>query len=213
MDNQAVPEITEIKNESGTERQKRRRRLLDMTQISLFTVLMIVSARISLMALPIPFSLQLLTAILSGLLLGPWKGALSQILYLVMGLSGLPVFVSGGGLAYIFKPTFGFLLGFVVSALAAGLFSRLLIVADKTAFRNYVVILTAGAIALLLCYLMGAAYYYLYLTSFASETAEKATFSGVAAMTIIPLIWKDLLLLIPLSELSRRLIAIRKWIA
>lgn len=213
MENQAVSEIKEIEKEVMTEREKRRHRILDMTQISLFAVLMIVSARISLIALPIPFSLQLLTAIISGLLLGPWKGALSQILYLVMGLSGLPVFVSGGGLAYVLKPSFGFLLGFVISALTAGLFSRLLIVQKTAVIRNYFVILAAGTIALILCYIMGASYYFLYLTSFASETAEKATFSGVAAMTIIPFIWKDFLLLIPLAELSRRLIAIRKWIA
>lgn len=213
MDNQAVPGVAGDNEEVVTDRVKRRRRIQDMTQISLFTVLMIISARISLIALPIPFSLQLLTAILSGLLLGPWKGSLSQVLYLLMGLLGLPVFVSGGGLAYVFKPSFGFLLGFVLSALVAGLFSRLLVDADKAAARNYVAILSAGTIALLLCYLMGAAYYYLYLTSFAPGTDEKVTFSGVAAMTIIPFIWKDFLLLIPLAELSRRLIAIRKWIA
>ncbi len=213
MENQESPEISEFINGSVIDRQKRQRRLLNMTQISLFTVLMIVSARISLMALPIPFSLQLLTAILSGLLLGPWKGAVCQLLYLVMGLSGLPVFVSGGGLAYVFKPSFGFLIGFMVSAFTAGLLSRLLITDGKAVFRNYMIILAAGTVALLLCYMIGAAYYYFYLTSFASATAEKATFPGVAAITVIPFIWKDFLLLIPLSELSRRLIAIRKWIA
>ena len=38
-----------------------------------------------------------------------------------MGLLGLPVFTAGGGLAYVLKPSFGYILGFIVSALGGGL--------------------------------------------------------------------------------------------
>jgi septal ring factor EnvC (AmiA/AmiB activator) len=49
-------------------------------------------------------------------MLGAKRGALSQILFLLIGLSGVPVFVHGGGPAYVLQPTFGYLLGFPVAA-------------------------------------------------------------------------------------------------
>ena len=59
--------------------------------------------------------------LLSGHVLGPVYGAASQLAYLFLGLLGLPVFSEGGGLAYIFKPTFGYLLGFPLASFIAGL--------------------------------------------------------------------------------------------
>lgn len=45
-------------------------------------------------------------------LLGPVAGMLTIFLYILAGLIGLPVFSSGGGILYFFKPGFGYLLGF-----------------------------------------------------------------------------------------------------
>lgn len=74
--------------------------------------------------IPLPlvsFTLQDFFVLLSGQLLGPVYGAASQVAYLFLGLLGLPVFSEGGGLAYIFKPTFGYLLGFPLASFAAGM--------------------------------------------------------------------------------------------
>ena len=51
---------------------------------------------------------------MAGLLLGARLGALSQALYVGLGLVGLPIFAAGGGFSYVFNPTFGFLLGLVI---------------------------------------------------------------------------------------------------
>ncbi len=67
---------------------------------------------------PVPFTLQPVAVLLSGLLLGGVLGATSQLTYLAMGAAGLPVFALGGGLAYLGGPTGGYLLAF---PLAAGL--------------------------------------------------------------------------------------------
>ena len=51
-----------------------------------------------------------------------WKlGALSQALYVGLGLVGLPIFAAGGGFSYVFNPTFGFLLGLIPAAWVIGL--------------------------------------------------------------------------------------------
>ena len=46
-------------------------------------------------------------------------------IYLAVGLSGIPVFAAGGGPAYLIRPTFGFLLGFVFAAWITGKLSSL----------------------------------------------------------------------------------------
>ena len=62
------------------------------------------------------FTLQTLFTALSGLLLGPKWGMLSQGVYVLLGLAGLPVFTLGGGPGYLFQPSCGFLLGLIPAA-------------------------------------------------------------------------------------------------
>jgi biotin transport system substrate-specific component len=86
-----------------------------------FAVLTAVGGLLSIPIPPIPFTLQVFFVLMSGLLLGPKYGPLSQILYIAMGLIGLPVFAGGrGGLQHVFSPSFGFLIGFVAASWLAG---------------------------------------------------------------------------------------------
>ena len=68
--------------------------------------------------LGVPF--QIGAVLLVGCLGGKNAGALSQIAYLAIGLSGISVFYEGGGLGYLSKPSFGYLLGFVPGAWLCG---------------------------------------------------------------------------------------------
>lgn len=70
------------------------------------------------------FTLQTLFTCLAGVLLGPKWGAVSQIVYVALGLVGLPVFTQGGGLGYLVKPSMGFLFGLILLAWLAGLLTR-----------------------------------------------------------------------------------------
>ncbi len=80
-----------------------------------------VAAQIEIPHLPVPYTLQTLAVLLSGVLLGAKRGALSQILYLLCGLAGLPVFAQfGAGFARLIGPTGGYLLSFPVAAFAVG---------------------------------------------------------------------------------------------
>lgn len=66
------------------------------------------------------FTLQFLFTALAGILLGPRWGALSQAVYVLTGLVGLPVFTMGGGPGYVLQPSFGFLLGLIPAAWTVG---------------------------------------------------------------------------------------------
>lgn len=91
---------------------------------SLFAALTASSAFIKLPTPWVPLTLQTLLVYLSGLLLGPWGGALSQTLYLFIGLMGLPIFTGGGGPTYVLYPTFGYLVGFIPASFIMGLFAE-----------------------------------------------------------------------------------------
>jgi biotin transport system substrate-specific component len=89
-----------------------------------FAVLTAISAHVSIPVQPVPFTLQTLVVLLSGMILGSQKGAYAQILYLTLGLVGLPVFALNGnlmtGAMRLVGPTGGYLLAFPLAAYAAG---------------------------------------------------------------------------------------------
>ncbi|MEA4853070.1 MAG: biotin transporter BioY [Christensenella sp.] len=72
----------------------------------------------------VPFTLQFLFTTLAGLLLGGKNGASSVAISIILGLIGLPIFSPGGGISYIFNPTFGYLLGFCAGAYLTGRIAR-----------------------------------------------------------------------------------------
>lgn len=98
------------------------RSLLRAVAVVVFAALTAVGAKLA-VPLPgtaVPFTLQVFAVLLSGIALGPRLGASSQLLYLGAGITGLPVFVAGGGLAYLLGPTGGYLLAFPVAAAIVG---------------------------------------------------------------------------------------------
>ncbi|WP_458413545.1 biotin transporter BioY [Schinkia sp. CFF1] len=92
----------------------------DLVLVAMFAALTAIGAFIKIPIPYVPFTLQYLFCALAGIILGSRLGALSQILYVGIGLIGLPVFTEGGGISYIFKPTFGYLIGFIVAAYVIG---------------------------------------------------------------------------------------------
>ena len=87
----------------------------DFITVSLFAALTAVGAFISIPLGAVPITLQLLFTLLSGILLRENLGALSQIVYISLGLIGLPIFAGGkGGIGILLSPTFGFLIGYII---------------------------------------------------------------------------------------------------
>lgn len=108
-------------------------------------------------SVPVPFtptklSFQTVFAIMAGLVLGGRDGALVVLVYIAMGLLGLPVFTSGGGVGYVFMPSFGYLIGFIFGALTSGaLCSRL---KNKTRGKVF----AAALVGLVPVYVIGVTY-------------------------------------------------------
>ena len=74
---------------------------------------------------PVPITGQTLGVIVVGAALGAWRGAAALTTYLLAGLAGLPVFAGfTGTVAAVGKPSFGFIIGFVFAAFAAGWFAQ-----------------------------------------------------------------------------------------
>lgn len=85
--------------------------------VSIFAALVAIGAfiRIPLPFSPIPVTLQFIFTAYAGLFLGFRRGLYAILLYIMIGLAGIPVFTQGGGIGYVFVPTFGFLIGFAFS--------------------------------------------------------------------------------------------------
>ena len=100
--------------------------LSDVLLVVVFALLMIPAARAQVEVGPVPFTLQVLFVLLTGLLLGPWRGAAAMALYAAVGFAGAPVFARGGGPAYFLGPTAGYIYGFVLAAFLTGFVARVL---------------------------------------------------------------------------------------
>ena len=125
----------------------------DIAECALFVALMTAGANISIPFFPVPLTFQTVISVLAGLLLGWKKGTISMAVYCVAGLIGIPVFTNlGGGIAYVLKPTFGYVLGFILSALVAGLLVR----KDGLPFWRYIV---AAIAAFIVNYVVGLPYF------------------------------------------------------
>ncbi len=89
-----------------------------------FTFLTAVAAEITIPVTPVPFTLQTMVVVLSGAFLGAKKGFYSQVIYLLLGCTGLPIFAqipdSSIGIARLFGPTGGYLLAFPFAAFLTG---------------------------------------------------------------------------------------------
>lgn len=122
---------------------------------ALFTALTAVGAFIKIPVGPTPITLQLLFIALAGVLLGPWWGALSQLLYVGLGLVGVPIFTSGGGFSYVFNPSFGYLLGFILVPIIVGLITH------QVSNPGFLRIFLASALGIFVCYCIGVPYMYM----------------------------------------------------
>jgi biotin transport system substrate-specific component len=91
-----------------------------MAVVVLGTLLLAASAHVRIPFIPVPATLQSLTVALIAAAFGARLGVATVALYIVEGLSGLPVFTSGAGPAYVFAPTFGFILGWLPMAYMIG---------------------------------------------------------------------------------------------
>lgn len=167
----------------------------DLILISIFSSLTAIGAfiRIPLPFTLIPITLQSFFSFYAGLILGPKKGFYSQVIYILIGLLGIPVFTKGGGPFYIFEPSFGYLIGFAFASYVIGyLYIRL-----KQYKTLYVfLILVLGQIII---YFFGFVHLYI-LTNFYFK--EVSSFVTILSIGVVPFIITDLIIIIIVSITS-----------
>jgi biotin transport system substrate-specific component len=120
---------------------------VDLALVAVFAALVAVCAVVPGVPLPVgvPITLQTLGVVLTGLVLGPWRGFLAMLLYLAVGFAGLPVFALGtAGLGVLADPSAGYLLSFPLAALVSGALAAVFV---RRGFRGrYVWMVMAAAV-------------------------------------------------------------------
>ena len=165
----------------------------DIILCALFAALIAIGAFIRIPIPYVPITFQGFFVLLAGFLLGPKYGSISMLVYIALGLAGLPIFTEGGGVMYVLKPTFGFLVGFAVCALIAGWRVRKL--KKLTVGKLFL----TGMLAMVPVYLIGVVYFYL------NMNRVMQTPIGVWAA-----IWSCVIMVLP-ADILRCLLA--SWLA
>lgn len=172
-------------------------RTRSMILCGLFAALTAVGAFIR---IPMPLfdyvTLQTLFVLLAGMLLGSKRGALSLTVYLLVGLSGVPIFAAGGGIGYVLRPSFGFLLGFVAAAWAIGRLT------ERNKSMGWPALFAAGLAGLAILYTMGIVYKYAILNFYMGTVTPAWTILAACFPLDIP---KDVLVALAAALLAARL--------
>jgi len=152
----------------------------DMALSALFTALIAVGAYIRIPLPSAPFTLQVMFTTLAGLLLGSRLGMISTGMYMILGVCGLPVFTTGGGLSYIFQPTFGYIIGFIFGAALAGF------IAERSKTKSFKVLLLASLANLAVIYTFGVTYYYFITTYYLNSPVAASVLLVQCVLITIP---------------------------
>ena len=144
----------------------------DISYTALFAALIIVGAFIKI-DIPLPlytmhFTFQWLFVLMAGFILGKKLGTLSVVTYILIGLAGVPVFAAGGGIGYVLRPGFGFLLGFVLAAFLIGYLT------EKIGSTKIYALLFPATVGLVAYYSVGAVYFYLIKNLYVGEAVSFA---------------------------------------
>ena len=172
----------------------------DLPVCGLFAALIAVGAFIKIVIPVGPdtmnITLQWFFVLLAAFLLGARRACFSVAVYLLIGLMGVPVFARGGGPAYLLRPTFGFLLGFLAAAGVTGFFCERL-----HSFKMSSLLMAAAA-GYLVYYGAGIGYFYL-ISRFLM--AEPVGIGVIIFVYCLPEMPADILFCIFAAALARRL--------
>lgn len=178
---------------------------IEIALVGIFVAIVVVSVFVGnmmpglmILGAHVPISLLPFVSVLTGALLGKRLGSIVLLVYMLLGLVGLPVFADGtGGFGYVFIPTFGFIPGFIVGAFISGW-----IVEKKQTRARFMI---ATSVAVIPLYVVGI----LYMWGILNFYIGKATAIWPLTVSMSPFFIKDVGVSIIGSflayEISRRL--------
>ncbi len=148
-----------------------------ITKIAIFSALTIVLSQFSIPIGPVPISLGILAVFICGIILEPKDAVLSQIVYLLIGAIGIPVFANfQGGVGALIGYTGGFLISYPFVALITSL--------AATKFENRFIILPFMLLSLLVCYTLGTLWF---------SNVAGTSINDALSLTVIPFIIGDII--------------------
>ena len=163
---------------NNTHSSRARSTVLPLVLTALFAALTAIGAFLRIPAGEISFTLQVFFHLHGRHPARSVVGAASQVVYVLLGLIGLPIFTEGGGLMYLAKPSCGFLLGLPLMAMVIGLLTRDLKASTLRghAVRGMLRIALACVAGLAVLYLIGLPYMYFVLAG--KWSIQKTIVSG-----------------------------------
>ena len=161
---------------------RKRVSVYDLVMVALFAALIAVCAWITIPG-AVPFTLQTMGVFLAVGLLGGKRGTAAVLVYILLGAVGMPVFSGfSGGVGRLLGTTGGYIIGFLVAALAMW--------AMEAVFgRAKWALPVSMLLGLLLCYAFGTAWFLVLYT----QTKGAISVASVMSMCVVPFIIPDLL--------------------
>ena len=161
---------------------RKRVSVYDLVMVALFAALIAVCAWITIPG-AVPFTLQTMGVFLAVGLLGGKRGTAAVLVYILLGAVGMPVFSGfSGGVGRLLGTTGGYIIGFLVAALAMW--------AMEAIFGKAKWVLPVSMLlGLLLCYAFGTAWFLVLYT----QTKGAISVASVLSMCVVPFIIPDLL--------------------
>lgn len=155
---------------------------LNMVYIALFAVLIAICSWISIPA-AVPFTLQTFAVFISVVILGGKRGTLSIVLYILMGLIGVPVFAGfRAGPSVLLGTTGGYIIGFI--------FTGLLMWGIEKLFGKKLWIQALSMVAGMLVYLTFGTLWFMFVYA---RTTGPVGLATVLGWCVIPFIIPDVL--------------------
>ena len=146
----------------------------------------------------IPIILQDMMAMLCGLLLGPVYGGAAVLLFLLLGVMGLPVFSGKAGISVlVYGPTCGFLWGCFAAAVIAGLFLKLVLKEsdEESKAKKWIMVILACVLATVIVFAMG-------IVGFMKITGS--SIEKTIAAVVVPFIPGNLIKIFIMVNLTRK---------
>lgn len=166
----------------------------DMVLIAVFAALIAVCSFIQISFGPVPFTLQTFGVFVAAGILGLKRGTISVIVYVLLGLIGIPVFAGAGGPSVIAGPTGGYITGFIFTAIIIGIGTKL--IKSSNTWINIGITVLFMILGDAVCFVIGTIQF-MFVT--------KSTLSVSLGYCVIPFIIPDLVKIIVATIIVNRM--------
>ena len=145
----------------------------------------------------VPIVLKNMVVVLCGTVLGSFYGGIAVLIFIASGLVGIPVFVIPGGPGVFFTPLGGYILGYFISSITAGLICGLPKINEKKVRPIFLIRLCLASFLGFALILLCGSVYMMYLNSM--------SFKAAFAAGILPFVPGDIIKLIICIPLAVKL--------